>query len=46
MKKLTAVLLAVLMLAASAAVAETALEEIQAKGTLTIAMEGAWQPWT
>ena len=46
MKKLVAVLMALLMLTASAAMAETALEEIQARGTLTIAMEGAWQPWT
>ena len=46
MKKLVAVLMALFMLTASAAMAETALEEIQARGTLTIAMEGAWQPWT
>ena len=46
MKKLAVVLMALLMLTASAAMAETALEEIQARGTLTIAMEGAWQPWT
>ena len=42
MKKLVAVLMALFMLTASAAMAETALEEIQARGTLTIAMEGAW----
>ena len=46
MKKLIAVFMVLLMLTASAAMAETALEEIQARGTLTIAMEGAWQPWT
>ena len=46
MKKLVAVLMALFMLTASAAMAETALEEIQTRGTLTIAMEGAWQPWT
>ena len=46
MKKLIAVLLAALLLTASAAVAETALEAIQAKGTLTIATEGCWSPWT
>ena len=46
MKKIIAILLAALMLTASAAMAETALEEIRARGTLTIAMEGAWQPWT
>ncbi|MBR5959849.1 MAG: transporter substrate-binding domain-containing protein [Clostridia bacterium] len=46
MKKLIAVLLAVLMLTASAAMAETALEKIQEKGALTIATEGCWSPWT
>ena len=46
MKKLSAVLLAVLMLTASAAMAETALEKIQEKGALTIATEGCWSPWT
>ncbi len=46
MKKLIAVLLAVLMLTASSAMAETALEAIQAKGALTIATEGCWSPWT
>ena len=46
MKKLAAVLLAVLMLTASAAMADSALETIQAKGTLTIATEGCWSPWT
>ena len=46
MKKLIAVLLAVLMLTASAAMAETALEAIREKGTLTIATEGCWSPWT
>ena len=46
MKKLIAVLLAVLMLTASAAMAESALEKIQEKGTLTIATEGCWSPWT
>ena len=46
MKKLTALLLALLMLAASAAMADSALEQIQAKGTLVIATEGCWSPWT
>ena len=46
MKKLIAAILAVLMLTASAAVAETSLEKIQAKGTLVIATEGCWSPWT
>ena len=46
MKKLTAVLLALLMLTVSAAVAENALEKIQAKGSLVIATEGCWSPWT
>ena len=46
MKKLMAVLLAVLMLTASAAMADSALEKIQAKGTLVIATEGCWSPWT
>ena len=47
MKKLIAALLALLMvLGAAAAMAETGLEKIQNKGTLTIATEGAWSPWT
>ena len=46
MKKLIAVLLALLMLTASAAMADSALETIQAKGTLVIATEGCWSPWT
>ena len=47
MKKLTAVFLAALMLlTAAAAVAETGLEKIRGKGTLTIATEGVWSPWT
>lgn len=46
MKKLAAVLMALFMLTASAAMAETALEAIRAKGTLTIATEGCWSPWT
>ena len=50
MKKFTGILLAlVLALAIGAVSAEgagDALAEIKAKGTLTIAMEGAWQPWT
>ena len=47
MKKLIAVLLALLMiLGASAATAETGLEKIQNKGALTIATEGCWSPWT
>ena len=46
MKKLAAVLMALFMLTASAAMAETALEAIQAKGTLTIATEVCWSPWT
>ena len=46
MKKLIAVIMALLMLTASGAMAETALEAIRAKGTLTIATEGCWSPWT
>ena len=46
MKKLIAEILALLMLGTSAAMAENALERIQAKGTLTIATEGCWSPWT
>ena len=46
MKKLIAVLLALLMLTASAAMADSALEAIQAKGSLAIATEGCWSPWT
>ena len=46
MKKLAAALLAVMMLAASAAVAEDALDVIRNKGTLVIATEGCWSPWT
>ena len=46
MKKLTALLMAVLMLTASAAMADTALETIRNKGTLVIATEGCWSPWT
>ena len=47
MKKLIAALLALLMvLGAAAAMAETGLEAIQNKGTLTIATEGCWSPWT
>ena len=46
MKKLIAVCLAVLMLTASAAMAESGLEKIQSKGTLVIGMEGNWSPWT
>ena len=46
MKKLAAALLAVMMLAASAAVAEDALDAIRNKGTLVIATEGCWSPWT
>lgn len=46
MKKLTAVFLALMMLTASAAMADSALEKIQAKGSLVIATEGCWSPWT
>ena len=47
MKKLIAALLALLMvLGASAAMAETGLEAVQNKGTLTVATEGCWSPWT
>ena len=47
MKRLIAVLAALIMaLTAAAATAETGLEAIQAKGTLVIATEGAWSPWT
>ena len=46
MKKLIAVLTALLLLTASAAMADSALEKIQAKGSLVIATEGCWSPWT
>ena len=46
MKKLIAAVLALLLMMTSAAMAENALEKIQAKGTLTIATEGCWSPWT
>lgn len=47
MKKMTAILLALLLaLGAASAMAETGLEAIQNKGTLTIATEGCWSPWT
>ena len=47
MKKLIAVLLALLMLlAAVAATAEDALETIKNRGTLVVGMEGNWSPWT
>ena len=49
MKKLTALLAAlILTLSAGAALGDgtDALDAILAKGVLTIAMEGNWQPWT
>ena len=48
MKKLIAVMTAVLMLAVvPASLADgDLLESIQARGTITIAMEGDWRPWT
>ena len=46
MKKLIALLTALLMLTASAAMADSALEKIQGKGALVIATEGCWSPWT
>ncbi len=48
MKKLIAAMMAVLMLAAAtAALADgDLLETIQARGSITIAMEGNWSPWT
>ena len=46
MKKLIVVFLALMMLTASAAMADSALEKIQAKGSLVIATEGCWSPWT
>ena len=50
MKKWTALFLALLMaVTASLALADgekDALQSIQEKGKLTIAMEGVWQPWT
>lgn len=47
MKKLTTVLMALLMLlAVAAASADSGLETIQSKGTLVIATEGNWSPWT
>ena len=47
MKKLLAVLMALMMLTAAAATAEgDLLEAIREKGTLVIATEGNWSPWT
>ena len=48
MKKLIAALIAVLMLTAAAASFADGdlLESIQARGTIVIAMEGNWKPWT
>jgi cystine transport system substrate-binding protein len=46
MKKLIAALLALLILTASSAMADSALEAIQGKGSLVIATEGCWSPWT
>lgn len=47
MKKLLAALLALtLALGMTAALAEDLLETIQARGSVIIATEGAWSPWT
>lgn len=48
MKKCIAIILTLLLVAALAATAEGGdlLAEIQARGTLVIATEGNWQPWT
>ena len=48
MKKLIALLLALLLVASVAAVAEEGdlLARIQERGTLIIATEGNWSPWT
>ena len=46
MKKLIAVLMALLLMTASAAMADSSLEKIQTKGSLVIATEGCWSPWT
>lgn len=48
MKKTLAIILTLLLLAALAATAEgnDLLAQIQARGTLVIATEGNWQPWT
>ncbi len=47
MKKLIAVLLALMMmLAVAAATAEDALETVKNKGVLVVGMEGNWSPWT
>lgn len=47
MKKLTTVLMALLMLlAVAAASADSGVDAIRSKGTLVIATEGNWSPWT
>ena len=48
MKKILAILAAVMLLSVSFAAAAAAdqLDEIQARGTLIIATEGNWSPWT
>lgn len=47
MKKLTAILLALILALTVTAFAETdLLEDIQSRGSVTIATEGAWSPWT
>ena len=46
-RRLTAILMAAMLLLAVAASAETdLLSDIQARGKLVIATEGAWSPWT
>ena len=47
MKRLLAALAVLMMLTAASALAEgDALERIRERGTITIATEGAWSPWT
>ena len=46
MKKLFAAVLALVLMTASAALADDALDAIRSKGNLVIATEGCWSPWT
>ena len=45
-KKIVALLLAALLALGTAALAEDLLETVKARGSVVIATEGAWAPWT
>lgn len=45
-KKIIALLLAALLLLGAAALADDLLDEVKARGSVVIATEGAWAPWT